>query len=77
MRSKCGPQTQSAWYGVSPDTLQRGLDELREAELLYIHPRKVRDSKARFGTTIVNEYLLLGSFVSPNVARAPIKAETT
>jgi hypothetical protein len=55
-------EAQSAWYGVSADTLQRGLDELREADLLQIHPHTVRDSKARYGTTTVNEYLLVGSF---------------
>jgi len=58
-------ESQSAWYDISPDTLQRGLDELRDAELLHIHPRRVRDNKARFGTTTVNEYLLLGSFATP------------
>jgi len=58
-------ETQSAWYGISPDTLQRGLDELRDANLLRIHPRQVRDNKARFGTTTVNEYLLLDVFATP------------
>jgi hypothetical protein len=58
-------QQQSRWYGISPDTLQRGLDELRDAELLQIHPRRVRDNKARFGTTTVNEYLLLDAFATP------------
>jgi len=59
-------EPQSHWYGVSPDTLQRGLDELRDARLLHVHPRKVRDNKARFGTTTVNEYVLLGAFATPN-----------
>jgi hypothetical protein len=54
--------SQSAWYGISAATLQRGLDELREAELLLVHPRQVRDSKARYGRTQVNDYLLLCSF---------------
>jgi hypothetical protein len=59
-------EQQSRWYGVSADTLQRGLDELRNAELLHIHARRVRDNKARFGTTTVNEYLLLDAFATPN-----------
>ena len=58
-------EPQSKWYGVSPDTLQRGLDELRDAELLHVHPRRVRDNKARFGTTSINEYVLLGEFATP------------
>jgi DNA-binding transcriptional ArsR family regulator len=59
--------SQSAWYGISAATLQRGLDELREAELLLVHPRQVRDSKARYGRTQVNDYLLLGSFARNDV----------
>jgi hypothetical protein len=35
--------------------------------LLHIHPRKVLDHKARYGTTIVNEYALLGPFQTPNI----------
>jgi hypothetical protein len=68
-------EPQSSWYGISPDTLQRGLDELREASLVEIHPRKVRDSKARFGTTTINEYLLLGSFANPDLAQRLILPE--
>jgi hypothetical protein len=55
----------SGWYAISADTLQRGIDELREAGLLHVHPRQVRDDKARYGTTRVNEYLLLGAFATP------------
>jgi hypothetical protein len=68
-------EPQSRWYGISPDTLQRGLDELREAGILKVHPRKVRDSKARFGTTVVNEYLLLGSFASADLLEMLIDEE--
>lgn len=57
-------ERQSAWYGISPDTLQRGLDELAAADLLYVHQRQVRDHKARYGTTTVNEYALLGAFAT-------------
>lgn len=57
-------EAHSEWYGISADTLQRGLDELRDVALLHAHPRRVRDSKARFGTTQVNEYALLGEFAT-------------
>jgi DNA-binding transcriptional ArsR family regulator len=57
-------EPQSKWYGMSPDTLQRGLDELREAGLMQIHRRQVHDARARLGTTPVNEYRLLGSFAT-------------
>ena len=70
-------EQQSAWYGISPDTLQRGLDELREVELLRLHSRKVRDSRARFGTTMVNEYLLIGRFATPQGELAEITGEGT
>jgi DNA-binding transcriptional ArsR family regulator len=53
-------ERESSWFGISPDTLQRGLDELREAGVLLVHPRRVRDNRARYGTTLVNEYLLVG-----------------
>jgi DNA-binding transcriptional ArsR family regulator len=53
-------ERESLWYGISPDTLQRGLDELREAGVLLVNPRRIRDNKARYGTTLVNEYLLVG-----------------
>lgn len=65
-------EAQSKWYGVSPDTLQRGLDELRDADLLRIHPRQVRDNKARFGTTTINVYLLLGAFATPNTSPSTV-----
>jgi hypothetical protein len=58
-------QRESEWFGIGADTLQRGLDELRDAELLFIHPRKVHDAKARFGVTTVNNYLLTGPFGPP------------
>lgn len=56
-----------AWFGVSPDVLHRGLDELRDHGLLVSHARKVRDLKARYGVTMVNQYLLLPPFAHPDV----------
>jgi hypothetical protein len=67
-------EVQSAWYGISADTLQRGLDELRDAGLLVTHPRRIHDARARYGTTMVNEYLLLPPFATPNVD--PAAAQT-
>ena len=69
-------EPQSKWYGISPDTLQRGLDELHTAGLLHIHPRRVRDHKARYGTTLVNDYILLGAFATPGTDAEPALSET-
>ena len=55
------------WFGISADTLQRGLDELREKKLLEVHARRVRDARARYGVTTVNEYRLLPPFDVPRV----------
>ena len=62
----------SAWYGVSPDTLQRGLDELRERELVKVWTRTKKAPRARYGYTTENHYALQGPF-----ARAPIETEAT
>jgi hypothetical protein len=57
----------SKWYGVSADTLQRGLDELRERELIRVWSRQKKAPRARYGVTTVNHYALQGPF-----ARAPV-----
>lgn len=59
-------QVHSKWYGVSPDVLVDGLDELREQGLLVSNQRKVRDLKARYGVTHVNVYPLRGPFAHPD-----------
>jgi hypothetical protein len=59
----------SGWYGVSADTLQRGLDELRDLGLLKTWTRAKKAPRTRFGFTMVNHYALQGPFV-----RAPIEA---
>lgn len=61
----------SEWFGISADTLQRGLDELQHHNLLRVETRKVRVPKARTGFAIVNSYALLGSFRTPQ----PVKGE--
>lgn len=52
----------AGWFGISADTLQRGLDQLRDEGLLEVRQRRVKDPRARYGWTSVNEYRFLGSF---------------
>jgi hypothetical protein len=52
----------SGWYGISADTLQRGLDELREAELLEVSIKLRKAPRARMGITQDYRYRLIGSF---------------
>jgi hypothetical protein len=61
----------SGWYGVSADTLQRGLDELRELDLLKVWTRAKKAPRTRLGYTVENHYALQGPFV-----RAPIESTT-
>jgi hypothetical protein len=56
----------ATWYGVSADTLQRGLDELRDLGLLKVWSRAKKAPRTRYGFTMQNHYALQGSF-----ARAP------
>jgi hypothetical protein len=52
----------SEWFGISADTLQRGLDELRDEGLLAVRTEPKRDIRARYGVVMVNEYRLLSDF---------------
>ncbi len=61
----------SGWYGISADTLQRGLDELRDLGLLKVWTRAKKAPRTRFGYTVENHYALQGPFV-----RAPIEVAT-
>jgi hypothetical protein len=61
-------------YGISADTVKRGLDELRDAQLLEVHGRTIRNNRARHSKTRINDYALLGSFQLHAAAQA--KAET-
>lgn len=56
---------------ISADTLQRGLDELRDALLVAIRTESKRDVRTRYGVVSVNGYRLLGDFAR---ASAPPKA---
>lgn len=58
----------AGWHGISADTLQRGLDELRELGLLKVWTRAKKAPRTRFGYTMENHYALQGPFV-----RAPIQ----
>jgi hypothetical protein len=57
------------WYSISADTLKNGFDELQDQQLLRIHQRSVRNYRARGGTVRINEYALLGSFMTPQRIR--------
>jgi hypothetical protein len=58
----------TAWYGLSPDSMQRGLDELREFGLLTTTVDYRPAPRARLGFTQVHMHALRGDF-----ARAPRK----
>ena len=69
----------AGWYGISADTLQRGLDELRSLGLLQSWGRTKKAPRTRRGWTTVNYYRLGGPF-SPTRARrktAAIEDEAT
>jgi hypothetical protein len=50
------------WYKVSPDTIQRGLDELRKAKLLSVRTTIRTAPAARYGVTQDYHYRLLEPF---------------
>jgi DNA-binding PadR family transcriptional regulator len=52
----------TTWYGVSPDSMQRGLDELREHCLLATRVVYREAPRARLGFTQVHLHELLGDF---------------
>ncbi len=56
------PEHATVWYGLSPDTMQRGLDELVRAQLLKVWMTVRTAPRARHGLTQVLHYQLLGAF---------------
>lgn len=50
------------WYGISADTLERGLAELRKLDLVDSKPVKRKAPRTRFGYTLAAEYRLLEPF---------------
>jgi len=61
----------AGWYGISADTLQRGLDQLRDLGLLEVTPKRIAAPRTRRGWAYVNEYRLLGPFAKPERAATP------
>ena len=59
-----------AWYGISPDTLQRGIDELRDLGYVKVWSRTKKAPRSRYGYTSENHYAMQGPF-----ARAPIATD--
>ncbi len=53
----------STWLGLSPDSLQRGLDELAESRLLLRRTEFRSAPRARYGRVGVRVYQLLGPFM--------------
>ncbi len=52
----------SRWYGISADTLQRGIDELQSEDLLKAWMRSKKAPRARFGFTMERHYRLKAPF---------------
>jgi hypothetical protein len=52
------------WYGISADTLQRGLDGLQTRELLARRYHKKTDPLARYGRTQVAQFRLLDVYAT-------------
>jgi len=59
----------SEWYGISPDTVRRGIDELVRAKLLAYTKETVPSRNAPRGTTVRRSYVLVG----PMTRRRPSK----
>jgi len=59
----------AGWFGISADTLQRGLDELRVNGLIEVKQRPVTNARARFGWTPMNYYRLLDDFSRSGIER--------
>jgi hypothetical protein len=55
----------SAWYGISADTLERGLQELRDLKLIMSWSTSKKAPRTRFGYTTVANYALLAPFGHP------------
>jgi hypothetical protein len=50
------------WYHLTPSTVQRGFDELRDAGIFQVTSEWRKAPRARYGVTQVNVYRLLGAF---------------
>ncbi len=54
-----------AWYGLSADTAQRGLDELRDARLIVRRVTWRREPLLAYGFTKIHEYSVNAAFKRP------------
>jgi hypothetical protein len=58
------------WYGVSADTLRRGMDELIKARLVRYQKADVPTPKAPRGSTVRRTYTLVGPMALPDPDRS-------
>lgn len=63
------------WYGISADTLERGLQELRALDLIKSWSRTKKAPRTRFGYTTVAHYALREPFARPPAS--PAEASVT
>ncbi|MDQ8045856.1 MAG: hypothetical protein REI11_14720 [Patulibacter sp.] len=63
------------WYGVSPDTLRRGLRELAANGFIESELRQERDVRARYGVTRRHYYHLLGPYEWTTASEAAMEGE--
>jgi DNA-binding transcriptional ArsR family regulator len=65
------------WYGLSPDTVGRGLNELEEHGLLDTRITEKRAPLSPIGTTKEHRYMLRAPFDGPDVPLATVTALPT
>jgi hypothetical protein len=63
------------WYGISADTLERGLQELRRLDLIKSWSRTKKAPRTRLGYTTVAHYALREPFARPPMTSATDAAE--
>lgn len=66
----------AAWYGISADTLERGLEELRALDLIKSWSRTKKAPRTRFGYTTVAHYSLREPFARPPGASTTVAGVT-
>jgi hypothetical protein len=60
------------WYGISSDSAERGLRELREAALFHVNREWIRNQRSDTGWTERRSYTLSGSFSTSARAAAAV-----
>jgi hypothetical protein len=67
-----------AWYGVSPDSAEEGLRELRDKDLLGVDRRWIKAARSETGWTEQLMYTLQGSFSKGERKKASrLRGQTT